>query len=48
MIDIATLTIKHIKRLFITLVTNKMKSDLFKIVSDYVRQKAIMLPCSLN
>jgi hypothetical protein len=35
MIDIAIFTIKHIKRLVITLVTNKVKADLFNIVAEY-------------
>jgi hypothetical protein len=39
MIDIAIFTINHIKRLFITLVANKVKSDLFKIATDYSKAK---------
>jgi hypothetical protein len=35
MVDIATFTIKHIKRLFISHVSKKVKSDFFKILLEY-------------
>ncbi len=35
MVDIATFTIKHIKRICLSYVSNKVKSDFFKILLDY-------------
>ncbi len=35
MVDIATFTIKHIKRLCLSHVSKKVKSDFFKILLDY-------------
>ncbi len=39
MVDIALFTIKHIKRLIISHVSNKVKSDFFKFLSDYSKAK---------
>jgi hypothetical protein len=39
MVDFALSTIKHIKRLYISHVSNKVKSDFFKILSDYSKAK---------
>jgi hypothetical protein len=39
MVDVALFTIKHIKRLIICHVSNKVKSDFFKILSDYSKAK---------
>ncbi len=39
MVDIALFSIKHIKRLIISHVSNKVKSDFFKILSDYSKAK---------
>ncbi len=39
MVDIALFTIKHIKRLIMCHVSNKVKSDFFKILSDYSKAK---------
>ncbi len=35
MVDMATFTIKHIKRLFISHVLEKVKSDFFRIILEY-------------
>jgi hypothetical protein len=35
MVDMATFTIKHIKRLFISHMSKKVKSDLFRIIFEY-------------
>ncbi len=35
MVDVAMYTIKHIKRLFISDVSEKVKSDFFRIVIEY-------------
>ncbi len=35
MVDVAMYTIKHIKRLFISHVSEKVKSDFFRIVTEY-------------
>ncbi len=35
MVDMATFTIKHIKRLFISQVSEKAKSDFFRIILEY-------------
>jgi hypothetical protein len=35
MVDMATFTIKHIKRLFISQVSEKVKSDFFRIILEY-------------
>jgi hypothetical protein len=49
MADVAMYTIKHIKRLIISRVSNKVKSDLFRVVVDpTARQKAISLHSTLN
>jgi hypothetical protein len=39
MVDIATFTIKHIKRLCLSHVSEKVKSDFFKILLDYSKAK---------
>ena len=39
MVDIALFTIKHIKRLIISHVSNKVESDFFKILLDYSKAK---------
>ncbi len=39
MVDIATFTIKHIKRLCPSHVSKKVKSDFFKILLDYSKAK---------
>jgi hypothetical protein len=39
MVDIATLTIKYIKRLCLSHVSKKVKSDFFKILLDYSKAK---------
>ena len=39
MVDIATFTIKHIKRLCLSHVSEKVKSDFFKILLDYSKTK---------
>ncbi len=39
MIDIVLFTIKHIKSLIISHVSNKVKPDFFKILSDYRKAK---------
>jgi hypothetical protein len=39
MVDIALFTIKRIKRLYISHISNKVKSDFFKILSDYSKAK---------
>jgi hypothetical protein len=39
MVDIAVFTIKHIKRLIISHVSNKVKSDFFNFLSDYSKAK---------
>ncbi len=36
-------TIKHIKRLIITHVSNKVKSDLFRVVVDYSKAKGNLI-----
>jgi hypothetical protein len=38
MIDIDTFTIKHIKRLCLSHVSEKVKSDFFKIFLDYSKE----------
>ncbi len=38
-VDIATFTIKHIKRLCLSHVSEKVKSDFFKILLDYSKAK---------
>jgi hypothetical protein len=35
MVDMATFTIKHIKKLFISQVSEKVKSDFFRIILEY-------------
>ncbi len=35
MVDMATITIKHIKRLFISNVSEKVKPDFFRIIVEY-------------
>jgi hypothetical protein len=39
MVDITLFTIKHIKRLYISHVSSKVKSDSFKVLSDYSKAK---------
>ncbi len=39
MVDIATLTIKHMKKLCLSHVSEKVKSDFFKILLDYSNAK---------
>ncbi len=39
MVDIAMFTIKHIKRLCLSHVSKKVKSDFFKILLDYSKAK---------
>ncbi len=39
MVDIALFTIKHIKRLIISHVSNTVESDFFKILLDYSKAK---------
>jgi hypothetical protein len=39
MVDIAMFTIKHIKRLCLSHVSKKVKSDFFKILIDYRKAK---------
>ncbi len=39
MADVAMYTIKHIKRLILTHVSNKVKSDFFRVVVDYSKAK---------
>ncbi len=39
MVDIATFTIKHIKRLCLSHVSKKVKSDFFKILFNYSKAK---------
>ncbi len=39
LVDISLFTIKHIKRLIISHVSNKVNSDFFKILSDYSKAK---------
>ncbi len=39
MVDIASFTIKHIKRLCLRHVSDKVKSDFFKILLDYIKAK---------
>ncbi len=39
MVDIATFTIEHIKRLCLSHVSKKVKSDFFKILLDYSKAK---------
>jgi hypothetical protein len=39
MVDIATFTIKHIKRLCLSHISEKVKSDFFKILLDYSKAK---------
>jgi hypothetical protein len=49
MVDIALFTIKHIKRLFISHVSNKVKSDFSsRFYQITARQKAILLSSTLN
>ncbi len=43
MADVAMYTIKHIKRLIITHVSNKVKSDLFRVVVDYSKAKGYLI-----
>jgi hypothetical protein len=43
MADVAMYTIKHIKRLIITHVSNKVKSDLFRVVVDYSKAKGNLI-----
>ncbi len=39
MVDVAMYTIKHIKRLCISHVSNKVRSDFFRVVVDYSKAK---------
>ncbi len=39
MVDIAPFRIKHIKRLCLSHVSNKVKSDFFKVLLDYSKAK---------
>ena len=43
MADVAMYTIKHIKRLIITHVSNKVKSDLFRVVVEYSKAKGSLI-----
>jgi hypothetical protein len=43
MADVAMYTIKHIKRLIITHVSNKAISDLFRVVVDYSKAKGNLI-----
>ncbi len=43
MADVAMYTIKHIKRLIITHVSNKVKSDLFREVVEYSKTKSNLI-----
>jgi hypothetical protein len=43
MADVAMYTIKHIKRLIITHVSNKVKSDMFRVVVDYSKAKGNLI-----
>ena len=48
MADVAMYTIKHIKRLIITHVSNKVKSDLFRVVVDYSKAKGNLIAFYIN
>ncbi len=39
MVDIATFTIKHIKRICLSHISERVKSDFFKILLDYSKAK---------
>jgi hypothetical protein len=43
MIDVAMYTIKHIKRLCISNVSNRVKSDLFRVVVNYSQAKGNLI-----
>ncbi len=43
MADVAMYTIKHIRRLIITHVSNKVKSDLFRVVVEYSKAKGNLI-----
>ncbi len=43
MADVAMYTIKHIKRLIITHVSTKVKSDLFRVVVEYSKAKGSLI-----
>ncbi len=43
MADVAMYTIKYIKRLTLTHVSNKVKSDFFRILVDYSRAKGTLI-----
>ncbi len=43
MADVAMYTIKYIKRLFISHVSNKVKSDLFRVVVEYSKAKGNLI-----
>ncbi len=44
MVDVAMYTIKHIKRLFISHVSEKVKSDFFRIVIEYSKSNGNLVP----
>jgi hypothetical protein len=48
MVDIATLTIKHIKRLCLSHVSKKVKSDFFKILLDYSKAKGNLVEFNIE
>jgi hypothetical protein len=43
MADVAMYTIKHIKRLILTHVSNKVKSDMFRVIVDYSKAKGNLI-----
>jgi hypothetical protein len=43
MTDVAMYTIKHIKRLILTHVSNKVKSDFFRVVVEYSKAKGNLI-----
>ncbi len=48
MVEMATFTIKHINRLFISNVSEKVKSDFFRIIIEYSKANAILLYSTFN
>ncbi len=48
MVDMATFTIKHIKRLFISQVSKKVKADFFRIILEYSKANGNFVHPTLN
>jgi hypothetical protein len=48
MVDVAMYTIKHIKRLFISHVFEKVKSDFFRIVIEYSKSNGNLVAFNIE